>query len=40
VVLGPEAPGTGSLLARRAWTHFAAVGALSMTAVFILSQAM
>jgi hypothetical protein len=37
VVLGPEAPMTGGLLARRAWTHFAAAGALSMAAAFVLS---
>lgn len=40
VVLGPEAPVTGGLLARRAWTHFAAAGALSMAAVLVLSRAM
>lgn len=40
VVLGPEAPVTGGLLARRAWTHFAAAGALSMAAAFVLSRTM
>ncbi|MFP2905818.1 hypothetical protein ACLESD_12320 [Pyxidicoccus sp. 3LFB2] len=40
VVLGPEAPATGGQLARRAWTHFAAAGALSMAAAFVLSQVM
>ncbi|QSQ25867.1 hypothetical protein JY651_13460 [Pyxidicoccus parkwayensis] len=38
VVLGPEAPVTGGMLARRAWTHFAAAGALSMAAAFVLSR--
>ncbi|WP_164014454.1 hypothetical protein [Pyxidicoccus trucidator] len=40
VVLGPEAPVSGGLLARRAWTHFAAAGALSMTAALVLSRVM
>lgn len=40
VVLGPEAPVTGGMLARRAWTHFAAAGALSMAAAFVLSRTM
>jgi hypothetical protein len=38
VVLGPEALATGGSLARRAWGHFAAAGALSMTAAFVLSR--
>jgi hypothetical protein len=40
LVLGPEAPVTGGMLARRAWTHFAAAGALSMAAAFVLSRTM
>jgi hypothetical protein len=40
VMLGPEATVTGGMLARRAWTHFAAAGALSMAAALVLSQAM
>lgn len=40
VVLGNEAPGTGVLLARRAWGHFAAAGALSLAAVLMLARAM
>jgi hypothetical protein len=40
MVLGPEAPMTGGTLARRAWTHFAAAGALSMAAALVLARAM
>jgi hypothetical protein len=40
VVLGPEAPATGGSLARRAWGHFAAAGALSMVAALVLARAM
>jgi hypothetical protein len=40
VVLGPEAPVTGGTLARRAWTHFAAAGALSVAAALVLSRAL
>lgn len=40
VVLGPEAPSTGGVLARKAWGHFAAAGALSMAAAFMLAGAL
>lgn len=40
VVLGPEALATGGSLARRAWGHFAAAGALSMAAALVLARAM
>ncbi|NMO19942.1 hypothetical protein HPC49_20300 [Pyxidicoccus fallax] len=38
VVLGPELPVTGGTLLRRAWTHFAAAGALSTVAALILAR--
>lgn len=38
VVLGEEAPGTGGVLSRRAWRHFAAAGALSLAAVLMLAR--
>ncbi|WP_426752354.1 hypothetical protein [Myxococcus sp. Y35] len=40
VVLGPQAPATGGMLARRAWRHFAAAGVLSMAAAVVLSRAL
>ncbi|MCP3138103.1 hypothetical protein [Pyxidicoccus xibeiensis] len=40
MVLGPEAPVTGGTLARRAWRHFAAAGALSMAAALVLARAL
>ncbi|MBZ4419841.1 hypothetical protein [Myxococcus sp. RHSTA-1-4] len=36
VVPGPETPATGGTLARKAWKHFAAAGALSMAAALVL----
>jgi hypothetical protein len=38
VVLGEEAMGTGGVLSRRAWRHFAAAGALSLAAVVMLAR--
>ncbi|RKH37101.1 hypothetical protein [Corallococcus sicarius] len=38
LVLGGEATGTGGVLSRRAWRHFAAAGALSLAAVFMLAR--
>lgn len=38
LVLGPQALATGGALARRAWGHFAAAGALSMAAAFMISR--
>ncbi|MGE6759006.1 hypothetical protein ACQKGO_13385 [Corallococcus interemptor] len=38
VVLGEGATGTGGVLSRRAWRHFAAAGALSLAAVFMLAR--
>ncbi|MBJ6762248.1 hypothetical protein JGU66_15855 [Myxococcaceae bacterium JPH2] len=40
IILGDEAPSTGAVLARRAWGHFAVAGALSATAMLVLSRAM
>ncbi|WP_223631640.1 hypothetical protein [Corallococcus sp. EGB] len=40
VVLGEEALGTGGVLSRRAWRHFAAAGALSLAAVLMLARAL
>ncbi|RYZ39024.1 MAG: hypothetical protein EOO71_21750 [Myxococcaceae bacterium] len=38
VVLGGEALGTGGVLSRRAWKHFAAAGGLSLAAAFMLAR--
>ncbi|RKG83824.1 hypothetical protein D7W82_24015 [Corallococcus sp. CA049B] len=38
MVLGEGATGTGGELSRRAWRHFAAAGALSLAAVFMLAR--
>ncbi|WP_141621114.1 hypothetical protein [Myxococcus sp. AB036A] len=40
LVLGPQAPATRGMLARRAWRHFAAAGVLSMAAAVVLSGAL
>ncbi|RKG81723.1 hypothetical protein D7W79_04350 [Corallococcus exercitus] len=38
VVLGEGAAGTGGVLSRQAWKHFAAAGALSLAAAFMLAR--
>ncbi|WP_199741815.1 hypothetical protein, partial [Corallococcus sp. CA047B] len=38
VVLGDEALGTGGMLSRGAWKHFAAAGGLSLAAAFMLAR--
>ncbi|RKG87944.1 hypothetical protein [Corallococcus terminator] len=38
VVLGDEATGTGGVLSRGAWKHFAAAGGLSLAAAFMLAR--